>query len=73
MIVEEEVLISEVEVSYLLVSTSECSPLFIDYRDGYLGSQICKKLRTCVDKGVSNYHRITGHFTLDNNDDMFQT
>ena len=33
MIVEEEVFISEVEKSYLLLSTSECSPLFIGCRD----------------------------------------
>ena len=75
MIVEEEISISEVEVSYLLLSTSECSPLFIDCSKwvSTRGSQICKKRKTCVDIKISNYHRFTGHVTLDNNYHMFQT
>ena len=75
MIVEEEVFISEVKVSYFLFSTCECSPLFIDYTRWVSigGSQICKKRRTCVDIRVNNYHRVTEHVTLDNNHHMLQT
>ena len=74
MIVEEEVFISEVEVSYLLLSTSVRNPLFIDYcRWVSTGcSQVWKKRRTCVDIRISNYHRITELVTLDNNYHMFQ-
>ena len=72
---EEEVFISEVEVPYLLLSTSECSPLFIDCNRwvSTRGNQICKKHRSCVNIRISNYHSITEHVTLDNNDDTFQT
>ena len=75
MIVEEVLFISEVEVSYLLLSTSECSPPCIDCsrRVSTEGSLICKKCRTRVGIRDSNYHKITEHVTLDNNYHMLQT
>ena len=58
-----------------ILFVSDCSSLLIDYvRWVSTGcSRICKKHRTCIDIRVSNYHRITGHITLDKNDDVFQT
>ena len=73
MIVEEKVFISEIEVSYLSLSISECSSLFIDCKMVSTGCiQIWVKRRTCVDIRISNYHRISELVSLDNNYHMFQ-